>query len=263
MIQTRINEIGKFLKSKGFKKKSIKSYCFVINKILNHFGEEFTEQQIEDLFTKLNLKPRTYNQYRTIINFYTKKYLGYELKFTKAKVDKDLPMLVTKGEFNKMLRTIPNKKHRLAFCLMYGSGLRVEEVTILKKEHFYFDNYVIKFKGKGGKDRQTIIYPTIIKHLKKYVDSLEGDNPYIFRTYRGHISERSFQERLKRAIKDSKLAKYFTCHDLRHSFSINFLEKTRDIETLRKLLGHSSLRTTQTYLQCLQTDLKKVALSLI
>jgi site-specific recombinase XerD len=262
-MQQKINEIKKFLKSKGFKEKSIKSYCFVINKISNILGKEFTEQQVEDLFTKLNLKPRTYNQYRTIINFYTKKCLGYELKFTKAKVDKDLPMLVTKEEFNKVLSTIPNKKHKLAFCLMYGSGLRVEGTSILKKEHFYFDNYVIKFKGKGGKDRQTIIHPKIINHLKKFVNSLKGNNHYIFQTYRGHISERSFQERLKKAIKDSKIAKYFTCHDLRHSFSINFLEKTRDIETLRKLLGHSSLRTTQTYLQCLQTDLKKVALSLI
>jgi len=262
MIQEKLNEINQFLKSKGFKKNSRKSYCFVLKKIFKKIGINFIDQQVEDLFTTLNLKPRTYNQYRTITNFYTKKYLGYELKFTKAKVDKDLPIFVPKETFRKVLRTIPNIKHKLGYCLMYGSGLRVEETSEVKKENFYFDNYTIRIKGKGGKVRHTIIHPKIIRHLELFTKTTNQKNPYLFQTYRGHISERSFQERLKKAIKDSGVNQYFTCHDLRHSFAINMLEKGIDLEKVRKMLGHSSLRTTQIYLQCQRLDLKQIALSL-
>ena len=178
---------------------------------------------------------------------------------------KKLPKAIRPEEFKELIKKIPKKDYnaRISFLLAYGSGMRVEEVSILKKEHLYFDNHVIKFKGMGGKDRQTIIRNQYISQLEWFVKSLKNKNPYVFQTYRGHISERSFQERLKKAIKDSKIDKYFTCHDLRHSFAIDFLEQTDDLETLRKLLGHSSLRTTQIYLQCLQKDLKKVAISLI
>jgi integrase len=107
-----------------FKDKSIKAYCYVLSKVFHRIGMEFKAEDVENLFTQLNISPRTYNQYRTIINFYTTKYLNYSLAFTKAKVDKSLPTFVTREEFNKVILTIPNLKHRLGFCLMYGSGLR-------------------------------------------------------------------------------------------------------------------------------------------
>jgi len=258
----RIKEIQQFLKSKGFKKKSIDSYVFVINKIINSIGQNFDEEELENQFTKLNLKPRTYNQYRTIMNFYTKKYLGYEVLFTKSKVDKTLPTYVGIEEFKKVLLTIPNVKHRLGFVLMYGSGLRVEEVCKLKKHNIYFNDLTILVKGKGGKDRLTILRSKTARVLESFAMKTKKDNPYLFQTYRKHISERSFQERLKKAIIDSKITKYFTPHDLRHSFAVNLVNKGVDIEAVRRLLGHSSLRTTQIYQQCRVIDLKELAIHL-
>ena len=196
-----------------------------------------------------------------MLNFYTQKYLGFPLKFTKAKVNKSLPTYVNKEELKAVLDTIPNLKHKLGFALMYGSGLRIYEVCRIKRHDIRLDSQTLMVKeGKGGKDRITII-PTITANaLEIYLNKIKNNpNPYLFSTYRGHISERSFQERLKKAIKDSKISKYFTSHDLRHSFAINLLNKKVDIENVRKLLGHSSLRTTQIYLQCQTTDLTALA----
>jgi len=260
---TKTKEISQFLKSKGFKQKSINSYCFVLKRIFMYLGERFTGPQVEELFTKLNLKPRTYNQYRTIVNFYTKKYLGYDLQFTKAKVDKSLPTYVSKDEFNLVLKQIPNIKHKLGLCLIYGSGLRSHELVRLKKHNIYYDKLIIFIKqGKGGKDRQTIIHSKIVDWLERFAKNTKQDNPYLFQTYRGHISERSFQEVLKRAIKKAGLQKHFTLHDLRHSFAINLVNKGIDLEVVRQLLGHSSLRTTQIYLQCRTLNLTELALKL-
>lgn len=58
------------------------------------------------------------------------------------------------------------------------------------------------------------------------------------------------------------LTKHFTLHDLRHSFAINLLNQGVDLEIVRKLLGHGSLRTTQIYLQCRTIDLKALAMKL-
>lgn len=256
-IKQRLNEIGQFLKSKGFKPKSIKSYLSILNKVFINLDLDFTEQQLENLFTKFNLKPRTYNLYRSVLNFYTTKYLSYSLTFTKAKVDKSLPTYVTKQEFFKVLNQIKNFKHKIEISLMYNSGLRVGEVCRLKKHNIDFNNQIIWIrKGKGGKDRRTIIPNSFLYYIELYCRKLEG---YLFKTYNGHISERSIEEILNKAIRKSRITKKFTCHDLRHSFAINMVNKGIDIEEVRKMLGHSKLTTTQIYLQCKNQNLTAIA----
>ena len=250
-------DIEMFLKSKGFSQKSIKSYSSIINKVINRIGIKFTEQELENLFSELNLKPRTYNLYRSVMNFYTKKYLGYELTFTKAKVDASLPERISKDEFFRFLMAIRNFKHKIGISLMYKSGLRVSEVCRLRKHDIDFENQIIWIrKGKGGKDRKTIIPNDLLQYLKVYCG---GVSDYLFPTYRGYISERSFEEIVKRAIICSKLTKRFTSHDLRHNFAINLVNKGIDIEEVRKMLGHSKLTTTQIYLQCKNENLTAIA----
>lgn len=258
-----MQEIKQFLKSKGFTDRTIKTYTSILRKVFNSLGTNFTEGQIESWLTWRNLNPRSYNLYRLVINFYTKKYLGYELEFKKAKVPKSLPNYVTKEEINKVLYFTKNIKHKLGLAIIYSSGLRAYEVVRLKKHSFDFENYEINIKeGKGKKDRPTVLKISLIPAIKRYIKRLKANNNYFFQTYRGHISERSFEEVLKRGIKKAGLSKYFTLHDLRHSFAINCLDEGVDIEDVRRMLGHSSLRTTQIYLQCKRTKLKAIAMRL-
>ena len=256
--------IKQFLKSKGRTEATAKSYSSVIAKFKNKLGDKFTEEQLEEQFTILNLKPRTYNNYRTIMNFFCKEFLDYKLTFTKAKVPDSLPTFVSFNEIIDVMRTIPNLKHKLIISLMYGSGLRVSEVCKIKRYNVYPDELKLFVEeGKGMKDRWTIIKPRTALVLKRFmieVEKQDRENPHLFQTYRGHISERSIQERLKKAINDSQIQKYFTCHDLRHSFAINFLNKTNDLDTLKDLLGHKDIRTTQIYTRCRTTDLTALAL---
>lgn len=247
-----------FLKSKGMKEKTIKTYISIINKVTKAIGEKFNQNELEDYLATLNLKPSSYNLYRAVMNFYTEKKLGYKITFTKAKKNKFLPTEVNKIEFYNFLQTIPNLKHRLGFGLMYESGLRVNEIVNVKKHDIDFDKLTIRVRGKGNRDRYTILPEGLAKELKEFTKNKGG---YIFTNQNNNkkLTIKTFQERLNKARIDAKIEKEFTCHSLRHSFAINLVNQGIDIEIVRKLLGHSSIRTTQIYLQCRTIDLTKIA----
>ncbi len=248
-----------FLKSKGMKEKSIKTYISIINRVTNTIGKKFTQKELENHLATLDLKPSSYNLYRAIMNFYTEKELGYKITFSKAKKNKFLPIEVTKEEFNQFLGTIPNMKHKIGFRLMYESGLRVDEVVNVKKHNFKLEKLTVRVRGKGSKDRYTILNKALANDIKIFMDKTDKENPYLFQNKKTHITVKTFQERLNKAKVDSKLSKNFTSHSLRHSFAINIVNKGIDIEILRQLLGHSSIRTTQIYLQCRTINLTKIA----
>ena len=253
-----MKEIKQFLKSKGMKEKTIKTYSSVIQRITSQLGKEFTQNELENHLSTLNLNPSSYNLYRAVMNFYTERYLNYSITFSKAKKNNFLPIEVTKEEFKKFLKVIPNLKHKLGFRLMYESGLRVSEVTDVKKHDLNFEKLTIRIRGKGKKDRYSILPESLAQELKKFSQRKQD---YLFTNQNNgkKLNIKTFQERLKKAKKDSKLTKKFTCHSFRHSFSINLVNQGIDIEIVQKLLGHSSIQTTMIYLKCRTIDLTKIA----
>lgn len=249
-----------FLKSKGFTKATIETYDYIINKITNKLGKQFNEKQLENHLAELNLKPRTYNLYRSIMNFYTKENLNYEITFTKAKIPQSLPTEIPEIEFKDILDATPNIKHKLGLRLMYQSGLRVWETIRLKRHDIDYNNLTMWVRqGKGNKDRQTITPSSLASDLELYCSSINQSNPYVFQNKDHHITARTFQQVLRKATIRLRLHKHITLHDLRHNFAVNLLNKGVDIEIIQKLLGHTSLRTTQIYLQCRKTNLTIIA----
>ena len=192
------------------------------------------------------------------MNFYTEKELGYKITFSKAKKNRFLPIEVNKIEFHNFLNVIPNIKHRLGFRLMYESGLRVNEVVNVKVFDLNYNKLTIRIRGKGNKDRYSIIPKDLSQELKKFTARRRG---YVFTNQNNgkKLTTKTFQERLKKARKDAKIEKRFTCHSLRHGFAINLVNQGIDIEIIKRLLGHSSIKTTQIYLQCRTINLTKIA----
>jgi site-specific recombinase XerD len=70
---------------------------------------------------------------------------------------------------------------------------------------------------------------------------------YLFPLKRGHIAIDSLQKVFKQALRESKVNKPATVHTLRHSYATHLLENGEDISTIKGLLGHNSIVTTDIY----------------
>ena len=155
-----------------------------------------------------------------------------------------------------------NRKHRVLFMTTYAAGLRVSEVCQLRLADLLSDRHQIHIvQGKGKKDRYTLLSPQLLAELRSYwrlyrpKDWLFPSPVYPDR----HLSEDAVQRAFTEAVERAGLPERGGIHSLRHSFATHLLEAGVDPLTLQRLLGHSRLSTTTTYLHVRQERLAQVA----
>jgi len=181
---------------------------------------------------------------------------------------KKLPITLNKQEVKSLL-DIPNKRYKnglrnkAIISLMVNTGLRVSEVTGLKTKDINLKEGKLRvIEGKGSKDRDlTIGNKQALELLKEYskirpksdffFTSLEQDNAG------KQLAIRYLQTMVKGYSKRAKIQKNVSPHSLRHTFATEFYRETKDIETLRKILGHSDISTTQIYVTLANIDVEK------
>ena len=158
-----------------------------------------------------------------------------------------------------------NRKHRAVFMTTYAAGLRVSEVCQLRIADLHSDRHQIHVvQGKGKKDRYTLLAPRLLDELRGYwrlyrpKDWLFPSKVYPDR----HITEAAVQRAFTEAVARAGLPDRGGIHSLRHSFATHLLEAGVDPLTLQRLLGHSSLRTTTTYLHVRQERLEHISSAL-
>jgi len=158
-----------------------------------------------------------------------------------------------------------NRKHRALFTTTYAAGLRVSEVCQLRIADLLSDRHQIHVvQSKGKKDRYTLLAPRLLDELRGYwrlyrpKDWLFPSKVYPDR----HITEAAVQRAFTEAVARAGLPDRGGIHSLRHSFATHLLEAGVDPLTLQRLLGHSSLRTTTTYLHVRQERLEHISSAL-
>jgi integrase/recombinase XerD len=175
---------------------------------------------------------------------------------------KQLPDILTDQEAKRLIE-IPNKRYytglrnKALITLMINTGLRVSEVTKLKTNHVDLNSRSLKVvNGKGHKDRNLII-PEHTAELLKQWNKKRSQGEYLFNTKEGkQLMVRYIQAMIKRYAERADIKKNIYPHSLRHTFATNFYRQTKDIETLRKLLGHSDISTTQIYVILANIDVE-------
>jgi site-specific recombinase XerD len=158
-----------------------------------------------------------------------------------------------------------DRRHRAMFMTTYAAGLRVSELCRLRIADLLSDRHQIHVvQGKGKKDRYTLLSPRLLEELRAYW-RLYRPNDWLFpsRVYpERHITEEAVQRAFTLAVETAGLPDRGGIHSLRHSFATHLLEAGVDPLTLQRLLGHSSLRTTTTYLHVRQERLEKISSAL-
>jgi integrase/recombinase XerD len=158
-----------------------------------------------------------------------------------------------------------SRKHRSLFMTTYAAGLRVSEVCQLRLADLRSDRHQIHVvQAKGKKDRYTLLSPRLLEELRSYW-RLYRPKDWLFpsplrpdRPLTCGAAERAFTAAVERA----GLPDRGGIHSLRHSFATHLLEAGVDPLTLQRLLGHSSLRTTTTYLHVRQERLEQISSAL-
>jgi len=155
--------------------------------------------------------------------------------------------LPTEDQLRAFYKVIENPIHRLIFEVLEGTGLRVAELCSLKVSRIDFQkNLVFVSKGKGQKDRVTIIGTKLIEKLRIY---LEGrNNTFLFETNRHtKYSPRRVEQLCKEYKTKAGLEKDLTPHTFRHLWNTRLAEAGLSRERRAILAGHSNEQTQTIY----------------
>lgn len=169
-----------------------------------------------------------------------------------------LPNFLTKEEMQKLIESCRSPKQAAIIELFYSSGLRLDELRMLKMTDIDSKNNRIFVRcGKGRKDRVTLLSKRLVETLRYYYVAQEV-KPKVYLFEGSIIGEpmhsRSIQHSVVLAYKYAGLSnKGHKVHALRHSFATHLLDAGIDIHTIKELLGHSDIKTTMVYLH-LQTS---------
>lgn len=168
------------------------------------------------------------------------------------KIVEPLPVILDRQELPPLFVAAPTPIIRVGMLLAYGAGLRVSEVA--RFEIGQIDSkrgVIIVRKGKGGKDRLTLLSPTLLAELRCYWRQVRPQPPWLLPGSRQGqpISRRMLQNGMCEAVRIAHITKDVSFHSLRHAFATHMLEAGVDTRVIQAMLGHASMKATNRYTQ--------------
>tara|TARA_B110000037_G_C17059700_1_gene481329 strand:- start:394 stop:1281 length:888 start_codon:yes stop_codon:yes gene_type:complete len=223
-----------------------------------------------------NVTNRTINRKVSSLNSYYKFLLKIEVielnpltKHKALKVSKKLQIPFSETEIASVLNGIDTDsfeglRDKLIVELFYSTGMRRVELVNLQLSDVDISQRQVKVLGKRNKERFIPLLPNVIKTHRAYLDErsqlkLVKDSNALFLSLKG---VKVYEKLVYRVITNyfdtvsSKVKK--SPHILRHSFATHLLNNGADLNSVKELLGHSSLAATQVYTHNSVAELKKV-----
>lgn len=299
---------------KNRSQKTIENYNFYLNRFIEWLGdkkaEQITAEQVRKYRLWLNrlvdahgepLKKNTQNYHLIALRSFLKYLAKRDIKTLAPEKIELMKMpdrevaFIEGSDLNRLLeaplnissksldsdskKTILIKYRDKAILeLLFSTGLRVSELSNLKKENINIKKEEFTITGKGGKSRVVFLSEQARYWLKKYLDTRKDLNPYLFISHdkRAHlrsagsakqpkkteedkpITPRSIQRMIQKYARVAGITKPVTPHTLRHSYATDLLQNGADIRSVQTMLGHSSITTTQIYTHITDKELRKI-----
>ncbi len=152
-------------------------------------------------------------------------------------------------------------RDRAVLELLYGSGLRVAEVSGLTLERVDVDRGRVMVMGKGSKEREVPLSDFAVTAIRDYLAlgrgrlAADGSAALFFNRRNKPLGTRDIRALVERYGARTLSGRRVTPHTLRHSFATHLLEGGADIRAVQELLGHASVATTQRYTHVSRTRL--------
>ena len=248
------------LRVRNYAPSTIRAYVGSVSRFAQYFGKcpsrlgpEHIRQYLVHLVVELGVGFSVFKSGVSALRFLyrTTLQVSWDLRrIPYPRQEKRLPLVLSLDEARAFLGAIKLPKHRAIFSTIYAAGLRLSEATGLLVTDVDSKRMVLRIRqGKGKKDRYALLPASLLDLLRSYWRE-ERPSPYLFPGQDGRrpLRPESVRKFADRTTLKAGLTKRVSPHMLRHSFATHLLESGVDLESIRVLMGHKSLRTTQIYL---------------
>ena len=277
---THLDDFSRILKiERNYSNNTISSYLSDLksfDNFLEKSGIDFkklTNKHTKSFFrdlSKKNFSPRTIKRKFSSLSSYFNFLLDRRIiknnplngVFT-PKIPKILPEVLTIEEINNIFLAAENSKNeilslrdRCILEMLYSSGLRVSEVCELKINNIQFDLDLIRFFGKGSKERIIPLTYYARKWLKKYLSESrkilssrsKRSSNYVFLSNNGlSLTRMAIWLSVKKYVNSAGVLKKISPHTFRHSFATHLIDGGANLIEVQALLGHADISTTEIY----------------
>lgn len=188
------------------------------------------------------------------------------------RIEKHLPEVLSLEEIDAMIAQIDMSKpeghrNRAIIEMLYGSGLRVSELTELRLSNIYRKEGYMRILGKGSKQRLVPISPVANEQLGYWLDDRreldikpQATDIAFLNRYGRQLTRAMIFTIVKRLAEAAGIRKTISPHTLRHSFATHLLQNGADLRIIQQLLGHESIVTTEIYTHINIQDLREAVL---
>ena len=246
-------------------------YLSAVTGLAKHYQRSpvtITKEMIEDYLLYLkNDKGRAPNSCASALSglrFFYKNVAEQKISidYSLARKVQKLPIVLPQEDIVSIINASDNLKHRLILMTTYSAGLRASEVIALKPENIDSKRMLIKVRGKGDKDRYTLLAKRLLPELRHYYKKFQPQT-YLFPSSYKHkkhqpLSYGSVRSIYEKARKKAGVKNGAGIHTMRHSFATHLLEAGYDIRKIQVLMGHRRLSTTMIYLHVSRQTLASI-----
>ena len=229
---------------------------------------KMTKEKIEDYLLYLKQDkgnaPNSCYSVLTGLRFFYKYVTEKEIPVTYSirRTTRKLPQVLAMEEIWKIICSTNNLKHRLILMTIYSAGLRASEVTKLQPQHIDSKTMLIKVKGKGKKERYSLLSKKLLVELRSYYRQYRPKTYLFPSSYKKNKDQPLSYETIRTIYEDARksagIKRGAGVHTLRHSFATHLLEAGYDIRKIQVLMGHARLTTTMIYLHVSRKTLSKI-----
>lgn len=277
-------EVDKYLHYCKFQKelddKTVKAYRADLEQFIGLIGEHENNPDKERLNSYLLYLHRTYKQKTVKRKIASVKALFHYLEEeeiiennpfhkvkTKFKEEIVLPKIIPRDVIERLLEHLYKKRdfkqysewHKriilrdiVVIETLFSTGLRISELCHLRNEYFDLNNGVLCIQGKGGKERylqigndEVLLMLNVYK--KCFEEEIKKHGYFFVNRYGSPLSEQAARLMIHKYAKEIQADMNITPHMFRHSFATYLMEEDVNIRYIQKMLGHSSITTTQIY----------------
>jgi len=285
MFKKQINDFLNYLNyEKKYSYNTLRAYTKDLNDFINFTEKEsikslvdIKKQHIHQFLYFLSLKKhsertvaRKLAAIKSLFNFLIRKnFLKNNIvkSISAPKIDKKLPVFLTQDKMSLLLdlptpSNFKESRDILILELFYSTGVRISELIKIKLEDINYNNNSINILGKGNKKRLVIIGNYAKKRLLDFLNYNKNiKTGFLFKNERkskaGYISERFVFNIVKKHVRKVTNNQKISPHSLRHTFATHLLNNGADLMSLKELLGHSDLSSTQIYTHVNIEQMKK------